>query len=176
MIDGLYTIKEVSLLTGLSTQLIRKWEKRYEAVSPLRMPNGYRGYTAQDIEIIRWLKSRVEEGRPIGMAVAERKRNMGDSDSKESRGFSAVKAEVDAGGPVDILMHYLDKVDLRGADQVYRQVRALHSMEQLVSQVIKPALLELGEKFERGELYDCKACFCSQYIREVVMTSRIGRE
>ncbi|SDW59192.1 MerR family transcriptional regulator [Paenibacillus sp. CF384] len=174
MIDGLYTIKEVSLLTGLSTQLIRKWEKRYEAVSPLRMPNGYRGYTSHDIGIIRWLKSRVEEGRPIGMAVAERKRLKGSlEESKE--GFN-VNAEVDSAGPVEILMHYLEKVDLRGADQVYRQVRELHSMEQLLSQVIKPALLELGERFERGELYDCKECFCSQYIREVVMTSRIGRE
>ncbi|WP_243387179.1 MerR family DNA-binding transcriptional regulator [Bacillus kexueae] len=37
-----YHIQQVLNLTGLSKQVIRKWEERYQIVQPQRLDNGYR--------------------------------------------------------------------------------------------------------------------------------------
>ncbi|WP_165822393.1 MerR family transcriptional regulator [Paenibacillus montanisoli] len=171
MLGALYTIKEVSELTGLSTQLIRKWEQRYAAVNPLRMPNGYRGYTAQDIETIRWLKRRVDEGKPIGMAAMELKSLL--YSNIQPPLADSVDGEGERQGPIGMLLHYLEQADLCGAEKVYQQLRALRSMELLLAEVIKPALLELGERFERGELNESQKNAGSQFIRDRWMASRI---
>ncbi|WP_308634497.1 MerR family transcriptional regulator [Paenibacillus silvisoli] len=165
MLGALYTIKEVSDLTGLSTQLIRKWEKRYGAVNPRRLPNGYRGYTVQDIEMIRWLKRRVDDGKPIGMAAMELNSRLRPG-SHASIAERTIGGEIDWQGPIGMLLHYLEQADLCGAEKVYQQLEALHSMELLLAQVIKPALLELGERFERGEINESQENVGSQFIRD----------
>src|SRR5699024_51393 len=55
--NKLYYIKEVSELTGISEQLIRKWENRYQIVKPERLDNGYRIYTYEDIVTLKSLKN-----------------------------------------------------------------------------------------------------------------------
>ena len=39
-----YTVKQVSQLTGISTDLLRAWERRYGVVSPRRTASRYRLY------------------------------------------------------------------------------------------------------------------------------------
>src|SRR5690625_7857714 len=55
--NKLYYIKEVSELTGISEQLIRKWENRYQFVKQERLDNGYRIYTYEDIVTLKSLKN-----------------------------------------------------------------------------------------------------------------------
>ena len=62
----LYRIHRFSKLTGLSTHVIRAWERRYGIVTPTRGPNRYRLYTDEDVELFRYLKSQVDQGMPIG--------------------------------------------------------------------------------------------------------------
>lgn len=64
-----YQIKQVSAMTGLSTQLIRKWEQRYNAVQPIRVANGYREYSAHDVARLREIKALVDQGTPVSRAV-----------------------------------------------------------------------------------------------------------
>src|SRR5512132_1542885 len=48
-----YEIRQVAELTGLATSRLRAWERRYAAVRPMRLPNGYRVYTAQQVALLR---------------------------------------------------------------------------------------------------------------------------
>ncbi|WDL99076.1 MerR family transcriptional regulator [Alicyclobacillus sp. ALC3] len=63
-------IKQVAARTGLSEQLIRKWEQRYRAVTPRRMQNGYRVYQEHDVRILMSIAHLVERGIPVRRAVA----------------------------------------------------------------------------------------------------------
>lgn len=62
----MYRIHRFSKLTGLSTHVIRAWERRYGLVTPVRGVNRYRLYTDEDVELFRYLKSQVDQGMAIG--------------------------------------------------------------------------------------------------------------
>ncbi len=64
-----FQIKQVSQQTGLSAQLIRKWEQRYKAVNPRRLNNRYREYSASDVERLKSIKRLVDDGISVRRAV-----------------------------------------------------------------------------------------------------------
>ena len=72
--DPKYTIKTVSARTGIRSVTLRAWERRYEVLNPQRADNRYRQYSDRDIEILRWLKDRVDNGIPISAAASELKK------------------------------------------------------------------------------------------------------
>lgn len=51
---------------GLSAHVIRVWERRYGAVAPRRLANGYRQYSDADIDRLRALRELTEAGHGIG--------------------------------------------------------------------------------------------------------------
>ena len=65
-----YPLRTVAALTGLTPDLIRAWEKRYEVVAPMRGARGARLYTAADIAHLRLLARVVGAGRAIGDVAA----------------------------------------------------------------------------------------------------------
>jgi DNA-binding transcriptional MerR regulator len=64
-----YTIGAVARMTGLSTQVIRAWERRYGAVIAARTDKGRRVYCPEHVEKLSLLKALTDRGSPIS-AVA----------------------------------------------------------------------------------------------------------
>ncbi len=64
----IYNIRAVARLTGVAADTLRRWESRYTILSPQRSTGGYRMYSARDVDTIRWLKARVDEGLAISRA------------------------------------------------------------------------------------------------------------
>ena len=48
-----YTIQQVAEMTGLSKQVIRKWEDRYSIIQPERLENGYRIYSSEEVALLK---------------------------------------------------------------------------------------------------------------------------
>jgi DNA-binding transcriptional MerR regulator len=61
-----YRIGKVSKLTGISPDTLRIWERRYQAVTPGRTPNGGRIYSTEDIARLTLMKKLVDAGDSIG--------------------------------------------------------------------------------------------------------------
>ena len=61
-----YRIKSVATITGLSTHVIRKWEERYALIQPIRSKNGYRTFSEEDIQILLFLQTKLQDGETIG--------------------------------------------------------------------------------------------------------------
>ena len=64
--ENKYSIKAVSEKTGLSTHLIRMWERRYSVVSPCRTEANRRLYTEKDISRLMLLTRATRQGQHIG--------------------------------------------------------------------------------------------------------------
>jgi methanogenic corrinoid protein MtbC1 len=64
-----YNLKVVLKETGLAADTLRAWERRYGLPMPQRTAGGHRLYSQRDIEIIKWLMERQEEGLSISRAV-----------------------------------------------------------------------------------------------------------
>ena len=59
----------VAQRTGLSSDVIRAWERRYGVVSPERSSGGHRLYSDADVEKLRLLHRLTLAGRQIGGLV-----------------------------------------------------------------------------------------------------------
>lgn len=65
-IDNGYKIGVVSRITGINSETLRAWERRYSAVTPLRTDSGDRKYTRDDVAKLLLLKSISDGGISIG--------------------------------------------------------------------------------------------------------------
>ncbi|GBF76257.1 hypothetical protein PA598K_04712 [Paenibacillus sp. 598K] len=176
MKERIYTIKEVAAQTELSTQLIRKWEERYRAVSPKRLPNGYRAYSKDDIETLRWLKRQVDDGVSIAMAVMEKERR--EAASPRSASFperlelSPVSAFVGPSAlwdePVSELLAAIEQIDQERARRLIDRFLWQYPAEHVLTHILQPVLVGLGERWERQQISEYQEHFGSHLIRETV--------
>jgi len=61
-----HRIHRVAKLTGLSRDVIRIWERRFDLLKPTRGANRYRNYSDEDIALLRFLKEQLDAGGSIG--------------------------------------------------------------------------------------------------------------
>ena len=60
-----YKIGKASKLTGISTDKLRTWERRYEAITPVRSDAGVRLYAYDDILRLKLMKTLIDSGDSI---------------------------------------------------------------------------------------------------------------
>jgi len=66
----IYTIRYVSIRTGLKPHVLRAWEKRYDAVCPRRNETNRRLYSNSDIRRLQLLRRAVQSGHSISQVAA----------------------------------------------------------------------------------------------------------
>lgn len=64
-----YNLKVVLQETGIKADTLRAWERRYGLPQPARSAGKHRLYSQQDIETIKWLLARQDEGLSISRAA-----------------------------------------------------------------------------------------------------------
>ena len=67
---GHYRAKTLAIAAGISTNLLRAWERRYDIFDPEREPGGHRLYTEDDLTVLRRLRELTQAGLSISEAVA----------------------------------------------------------------------------------------------------------
>ena len=58
----IYSIGAVARLLGITPGTIRAWEERYGIISPKRSPSGRRLYSRDEVERLRYVKTKIDEG------------------------------------------------------------------------------------------------------------------
>lgn len=82
--DRTYEIHEAAQLTGLAPARLRAWERRYAVVRPIRQPNGYRAYTAEQVALLRAFARLIAAGERIGdLAVQQVDEVLSRSEAKD---------------------------------------------------------------------------------------------
>ncbi|MEM7401785.1 MAG: MerR family transcriptional regulator [Pseudomonadota bacterium] len=79
-----YKIGAVSRITGIGSETLRAWERRYQAVTPSRTASGDRNYSRDDVAKLLLLKSMVDAGISIGTIASlsyDQLRQRAESDS-----------------------------------------------------------------------------------------------
>lgn len=124
--------------TGVPPDTIRKWEQRYGVLKPLRTAGGQRRYTELDVARVEWLKARLAEGYRIGEAAA-----LIGPGNRVPLSLDAIRTEL-----VDAAV----RNDVAGLPALVEQALALGSLERAFLDVLAPALIDVGELWEAGEL------------------------
>ncbi len=162
-----YNIKAVVEATGLPAATLRAWERRYGALVPGRTDSGYRLYSAQDIKVLRWLKARVEEGLTISQAIAlHRHRRLGEPGAAADE----PRAESRQGltGARDMLLAALIDFEEAQADRLLEEAFAVYGLEAVTEHVIGPTMVQIGDRWHRGEVTTAVEHFASNYLRRKI--------
>ena len=124
--------------TGVPQDTIRKWEQRYGVLQPERTAGGQRRYTELDVARIEWLKARLGEGYRIGEAASL----LGTGDHVP---LSAAELR-------DEIVDATLRTDVTGLANLVEQAFSLSSLHESFFEVLAPALIEVGVRWEAGDV------------------------
>ena len=170
----LFNTKVVVQETGVTAATLRAWERRYGVPEPNRTNTNYRLYSERDIALIRWLRDRVAAGISISQAVELYHRMIEGKEMPSSIPGEAHRAEqpllTDHAGSQRLLIAAFKAFDELRADAILAELFALYSVEDVLTTVIQPAMVEIGEQWHRGEVTVPVEHFASAYVERKLMT------
>lgn len=159
--------------SGLTPELLRAWESRYDVVEPGRSEGGQRRYSDTDIERLRLLKLATDAGRRISdvagltdaeldALVAEDREERFEPESADgaarATGERALAACIEAAEAYD---------GARLRSELHRAVIAM-TPSDLVDHVISPLMRHLGEMWEEGRIDPGHEHLATAIVRQVL--------
>lgn len=148
-----HPISVVVRRTGLSQDILRAWEKRYEAVTPLRTPTGRRLYTEEHVAKLRLLKQLVDGGRRISDVAdldLDTLRQMADEDASEAIVGPRLTPRRAVSGYLATCLEAVDRLDRHGLEQALDTALVALSRPRLRADVLVPLIHALGERWQAG--------------------------
>lgn len=159
-----FNLKVVLRETGLAADTLRAWERRYGLPVPDRSPGGHRLYSQHDIETIKWLVARQNEGLSISRAVelwkdelAKGRDPLTDVKSRPAVSPSSLpqpiflppETNIDA-----IRAHWLAaclNFNEAAAEQALNQAFSMYPVETVCVDVLQRGMAELGMLWYEGK-------------------------
>lgn len=157
-----YNLKVVLQMTGIKPDTLRAWERRYGLPQPERTSGGHRLYSSRDMEMIRWLMARQEEGMRINRAIElwrsleedgrdplqESNPLQGDDEFNRTVVVTGANLEDMRQAWIAACMNY----DEAAAERVLAQSFALYPLESVCLEVLQAGLREIGDLWFEGKL------------------------
>ncbi len=164
-----YRIHRFSKLTGLSTHLIRAWERRYGLVTPARGANRYRLYNDEDVRLFRYLKSQVDQGTSIGeLAEIGREKLL----EQVHRDFVAAPVEPPPSeGLIADLIQALHEHDRVGFERKLNGALAVIPFEEALHRFLLPLQGVIGQLWHDGKLGIAQEHYASNQIKQKIYSS-----
>jgi DNA-binding transcriptional MerR regulator/methylmalonyl-CoA mutase cobalamin-binding subunit len=144
--------------TGIKPDTLRAWERRYGLPVPVRTEGGHRLYSTNDIELIKWLMSRQNEGMRISQAVKlwNDYQEEGTDPLNPQPTFAAIQPLEDL--PDDSALAQLRQAwvaaclsfNENAADQVLAQAFARYPVQLACVEVLQNGLSSIGNQWYQG--------------------------
>lgn len=162
---GTYRMKAVSQMTGIRSELLRMWERRYGLFKPRRAGNRYREFDDEDVRLLLYLREQIEAGRAIGELASE---------GREALLRRITKAtepdEQPASTVVDELLQIAHQFDKRRLDARLAELIACTPFLTLSTTVFPPLMHRLGDAWERGETSIASVQLTTELLRTRLLT------
>ena len=146
-------IGELARRTGVATDLLRAWERRYGLLAPTRTESGYRLYSTADVRRV----GRMRELLATGVSAAEAAREAL-SEPRRPRRPTVEGVPVELGDAIR-------RLDDAAAHAAFDRLLADFSLDAVLDGAVLPLLRELGEGWEKGEVSIAQEHFASHLVR-----------
>ncbi len=164
-----YRIHRFSKLTGLSTHVIRAWERRYGLVTPTRGANRYRLYTDEDVRLFRYLKSQVDSGISIG-ELAE----IGREELLRRTKQQALDASLEPPPSERLISDLIEAIEHHDRARFERQLNgalAVIPFEEALHRFLLPLQEQVGELWHEGHISVAQEHFASSHVKQKIYSA-----
>lgn len=162
------TIASISLETGISKEVLRKWEERYGFPVPQRDASGHRAYTAHQAVRLKLIRRLINQGMRPACIVPLDVQELQSLLQAETSAVHAPDADAVVVAKLMAMLCTHDRVAL--ADMLNVEIRRL-GLEDFVLQVMGALNVEVGAAWERGEI-----SIGVEHVYTEVMQSLIRKE
>jgi DNA-binding transcriptional MerR regulator/methylmalonyl-CoA mutase cobalamin-binding subunit len=156
---SLYAIRYVAQRTGLTSHVIRAWEKRYEAVVPQRSPKNRRLYSEDNVQRLQLLKKMTDAGHNISQVAQLDTKELLDLAQRGVMGVS--RNRVDTMRPPQTLaasehckacLSAVLNLDPNSLERSFDQAAVELTRPTLLKEVVVPLFEEIGILWRKGSL------------------------
>ena len=149
-LSGLYPMRVVSRLSGLTADTIRVWERRYQAVSPERTGGNKRRYSGSQVRRLVLLRRATELGHSIGQIA-----RLSDDDLRRIIGETTQQVTSHKSIYDAVIEDYLEAVfafDVQRAESILTRTAAIVPPLKFTLDVTVPLMRRVGEAWQQGDL------------------------
>jgi MerR family transcriptional regulator, light-induced transcriptional regulator len=170
-----HPIGVVSERTGLSQDVLRAWERRYNVAEPSRSPGGQRLYSDAEIERLRLLHLATRAGRTISRVAhlsTEELAELVSEDEEAARSLAAFRAV--PGSSPEVEDHHrrayaaMAAVDDRQLESVLWFSATTLGMATFMDGVVVPLLRRIGEEWHAGRLSPAEEHLVTSTVQRVL--------
>jgi DNA-binding transcriptional MerR regulator/methylmalonyl-CoA mutase cobalamin-binding subunit len=175
-----YLIGTVSKRSGVKSDLVRAWERRYQAVTPTRTAGGHRVYTDQDIARLKLLNQATGHGHSISQiaqfSLDELKKLLQQEDAYSQISHSTFLL---TGDKKFLTEDYIEKCyatvlafDARALESHFENAIVELGTQTFIEELLTPLLSRIGERWKTGELRPIHEHMTSSVIRSLTYILR----
>jgi DNA-binding transcriptional MerR regulator/methylmalonyl-CoA mutase cobalamin-binding subunit len=172
MKESHHSLRVVTQRTGLSTHVVRVWEKRYGAVKPERTATNRRLYSDAEIERLTLLRLATSAGHSIGSIA-----------NLPLERLKALVAAAEPGGPAahdgespvslpdsfqESCLSAVRQMDVRRFEEAVRRALIALGHQGLLQRVIAPLAQTVGERWRTGELTAAHEHFLTASLKVIL--------
>jgi DNA-binding transcriptional MerR regulator len=173
-----FPLRTVATMTGLTPDLVRAWEKRYQVVAPIRGARGARLYTAEDIAHLRLLARVVGAGRAIGDVAALRRAQL-EQLAAQSAPDGREPGRREAFSPrepfVSQILERLERFDEAAVARLLGDAVVALGVRAFVHEVAVPLVHRVGALWVDGELSMAEEHLLTATLRNLLAGLMQGR-
>jgi methanogenic corrinoid protein MtbC1 len=177
-----HPIQVVTRRTGLSADVLRAWERRYNAVVPERTESKRRLYSDRDIERLRLLKRATDGGRSIGQLATWSDRDLRalvvEDRSAEVAALRPTPDGHDGSGAEEFRQAALAAIEALDAKRVQQTLEAASlrfSPSVLTETVLVPVMRTVGARWVEGTLGIPHEHMASAIVRNLLSSIVLSR-
>ena len=176
-----YLISTVSKRSGVKSDLVRAWERRYQAVTPTRTAGGHRVYTDQDIARLKLLNQATSNGHSISQiaqfSLDDLKDLLKNESGESTQPFISIAPS--ASDRVFLAEDYIEKCyatvlafDAKALESHFENAIVELGSEAFIEYLLTPLLTQIGERWKTGELRPVHEHMTSAVIRSLTYILR----
>jgi MerR family transcriptional regulator, light-induced transcriptional regulator len=176
-----YLISTVSKRSGVKSDLVRAWERRYQAVTPTRTAGGHRVYTDQDIARLKLLNQATSNGHSISQiaqfSLDDLKNLLKNEPGENTQTLDVITPS--ASDTVHLAEDYIEKCyaavlgfDAKTLESHFENAIVELRSEAFIEHLLTPLLTRIGDRWKTGELRPVHEHMTSAVIRSLTYILR----
>ncbi len=164
-----FNLKVVLKETGIRPDTLRAWERRYGLPKPQRSPGGHRLYSQRDIEMIKWLMARQDEGLSIARAIDLLRSQIAQGNDPLEQAHPVSPQPITTPGTLQSLREEWIEATLafdeHKAEALLNQAFALYPIETVVSEILQSAMTRMGDQWYLNDISVQQEHFASALVQ-----------